>query len=193
MHLTQIEIEHFYKLWYSLIWGINKKHKVIEHFSKPVYGKKVTVSQSEFKQIRDKMWDNPKWIDEFLKDNDNGEFTEQERGTILSWRKHFIKDRFVITRHLKNYSVLMSISENQPITLYGVNGISDSFNDMFQGIHPILAEIVLIPFGNKIIYDTFCVTYNLSFGSNIKKNINMEYRIAKSSKGVITSLNEHEV
>ena len=31
MNLNQQELSLFYKLWYSLIWGVNEKHKIIQH------------------------------------------------------------------------------------------------------------------------------------------------------------------
>jgi len=188
MHLTKIEIEQFYRLWYSLVWEINERHKVIPHFERPFYGTRVAVSQQDFMMIRDKMWENPKWIDEFLKLNDNGEFTEKERGIILSWRNHYICDRFVIMRHLKNYSVFMHISEKEPIKLYGVVGISDSFKDMCDGFFPIMVEVVLLPFGDKIIYDSFLVSNHISFGPGIRETFNTDYKNAKEKFGIITSL-----
>lgn len=188
MHLAQAEIEQFYQLWYALVWGINEKHKVIPHFTKPVYGKRITVSQREFMRIRDKMWEHPKWIARFLKENDNEEFTEQERGIILSWSEYFVPGRFIIMRHLKNYSVFMRISENEPMMLYGAKGISDSFKDICQGNIHLMVETVLIPFGDKIIYDTFLASSNISFGSGMRESLNDEYRTAKQNYGIITSL-----
>lgn len=188
MHLEQNEIEQFYKLWYALVWGINETHKVIPNFPKPVYGKRITISQEEFMHIRDKMWENPAWIDAFLSKNDNGEFTEQERSLIISWRKKFIKSKFVIMRHLKHYSVFMRISKKEPIKLYGVNGISDSFKDICQGYVPIMVSTVLIPFGGKIIYDTFLVSNNISFGPGIRETFNTDYKKAKEHFGIITTL-----
>ena len=190
MKLTQVEIEQFYKLWYELVWGINEKQKVIPRFPKPVYGTRITISQEEFAKIRDKMWKNPKWIDNFLNQNDNGEFTEQEREIIFSWRKNFISGHFAIMRHLKNYTVFMHLSENVPIKLYGVNGISDTFKDMFQGETHILVEGAIIPFGDKIIYDTFLSLKNISFGSGMLNTFNNDYKLSKDKHGIITSLNK---
>ena len=94
MHLTQKEIELFYKLWNALTHWINETHKIIPSFKKPVYGTRSNVSLQEFALIRNKMWENPQWIDEFLSVHNNGEFTEIERDIIASWRKKFLKKRF---------------------------------------------------------------------------------------------------
>ena len=50
---------------------------------------------------------------------------------MADWRKNFVKDRFVIMRHLKNYSVFMTFEEHS--TLYGVCGITNSFKDIVPG------------------------------------------------------------
>lgn len=192
MHLTQKDIELFYKLWYALTWGINEMQGVIPRFEKPVYGTRINVLMEDFAKIRDKMWDSPNLIDDFLKENDNGELSEQERAIIMSWRNHYIRDRFVIMRHLKNYSVFMRISEDEPAKLYGVTGISDSFKDMCREQTHILVEIVLIPFGDRIIYDSLLAPYDVSFGSSIRKTFNDDYKESKTKFGIITNLGEQK-
>jgi len=188
MHLTQKEIEQFYKLWYALIYGVNKIHKVLPSFNKPVYGTNVDVSQEQFCAIRDEMWNNPQWIDEFLKMHDDGEFTESERAIIYSWRKKFVRSRFVIMKHLAKYSVLMSFGDEKETKLYGALGISDSFKDMCDSYAPIMVDAVLLPFGEKIIFDSFIASYNISFGSGMRASLKDTYDEVKFSNGIITSL-----
>lgn len=187
MQLNQQEIVQFYKLWYGLVWGINEKHEVIPRFEKPVYGTCVTVSISDFAKIRNMMWENPKWIDEFLGENDNGEFTEQERGMIELWRKHFVKGLFLVTKHLAKYSVVMSV-DKQPNMLYAVHGISDSLKDTFQTPTPFCLEIVLLPFKDKIVYDSIAGGYNVSFGRSLKSLAKEWYNESKAKYGIIESL-----
>ncbi len=188
MNLTQSEITFFYKLWYNLIWGINEKYKVIPSFKEPVYGTRVTVSVEEFKKIRDTMWNSPEWIDEFLCDHDNGELTEQERGIITEWRKHFVRDKFVIMKHLAKYSVLMS-STCEPSLLYGVCGITDPIKDSMPYPVPFLATLVLLPFGDKIIYDSLAAVSNISFGSGMRSSMKRWYDETKEKYGIIEALN----
>lgn len=189
MNLTQSEISLFYKLWYDLVWGINEKHKVIPHFKKPVYGARIAVSMEEFMKIRNAMWENPEWIDKFLSDNDNGEFTEQERGVIADWRKHFVRGKFLIMKHLAKYSVLMTFGDT-PALLYGVCGISDPIKDAIPYPVPFPAELVLLPFKEKIIYDSLATTYNVTFGSGMRASAKEWYDEAKNKYGIIEVLND---
>lgn len=190
MHLTQAEIEEFYKLWHALIWGINEKHKIIPHFPKAVYGRKIPTTQEEYMKIRDRMWENPNWIKEFVKEGNVYELTEQEYSVILSWAENFILGKFVIMRHHKNYSVFMHILEDANMKLYGVKGISDSFKDICHGRTNIWVDAVLIPFDGQIIYDTFLVSSNVIFGRGIKETFRNDYNKAKQAYGIITSLPE---
>ncbi len=50
------------------------------------------------------------------------------------------------------------------------------------------AKMVLLPFEVKIIYDSLIYTYNITYGSGIRKRFNEEYRELKKSVGVITTL-----
>ena len=100
MMLTRQEITQFYKIWCALIWGINEKQGIVPKFELPVYGDN-PINQSPFIAIRTQLWNNPHWIDEFIMENEYGDLIEQDLGTLADWRKNFIKDRFVIIKHLK--------------------------------------------------------------------------------------------
>ena len=188
MMLTQPEIEQFYKLWYTLVWGINERHEVIPRFKRPVYGTQVTVNIEEFSKIRSAMWDNPEWIDEFLAGRGNDEFDEQEREIVEGWRRHFVKGRFFVLKHLKKYSVLMTF-EGEPTLLYGVHGISDSIEGTMPYPVPFLVDLVLIPFKDKIIYDSLASVTNIRFGPGYRSAAKEWYDEAKKKYGIIEALN----
>ena len=188
MKLTEQEIVIFYKLWYGLVWGINKKHKVIQEFKKPVYGNHVAVNMEAFVKIRDQIWEHPQWIDEFLADTENYEFTEQERGIIVLWRKHFVKGKFLVFKHLQKHSVLMRF-DKQPNMLYGVCGISDPIKVTFPQTLPFLVDMVLLPFMGKVIYDGIASGYNIAFGPGLRRNIKEWFAESQKMNGIFETLN----
>jgi hypothetical protein len=188
MNLSQSEIKIFYKLWYGIVWGINEKHGIIPHFKKPVYGKTVATSIEEFTKVRNAMWDNPNLIDKFLADNDNGEFTELERSIIINWRRNFVKDKFIVIKHFVKYSVLMPF-DDESSSLYGVCGISDSIKDTFPSPLPFVGEFVLLPFKDRIIYDSIAPIYNISFGPGFSSSAKKWYNDLKLKHGIIEILN----
>lgn len=90
-------------------------------------------------------------------------------------------------KHLKNYSVFMSAEDGGK--LYAVTGIIDSLSDMFHSSHlPLFMEAVLIPFENRIIYDSLLIPYRIHMGSNMRKGFNEEYREIKAKQGIITAI-----
>lgn len=188
MNLSQQDIALFYKLWYGMVWGINEKHKIIPHFKRPTYGTKVTVSREEFMKIRNAIWDNPKFIDEFLNSHESTELSEEERGIIASWRKHFVRGTFLVVKHLAKYSVLMSFN-GKPAILYGVQGITDPIKDAFPYQIPFQSELVLLPYKDKIIYDTFIAVYRITFGAGMRSAIKEWYAESKETYGVLEALN----
>ncbi|MDR0856275.1 MAG: DUF6398 domain-containing protein [Clostridiales bacterium] len=190
-HLSQSEIVLFYKLWFGLVGGINEKHKVIPHFLVPQNGTGIEIDVREFVKVRNAMWDNPEWIDEFLADHDDGEYTELERGIIMGWRKRFVKDQFVVMCHLSDYSVFMPFDDKAE-RLYAVRGVIDPVADNPGLPVPYLADYVLIPFKDKIIYDSIALPYNISFGPGIYSTIKNKYIGIKSKYEMIEVLDGRE-
>lgn len=181
MNLAQAEIVLFYKLWYTLIWNINEKHKFVPEFKKPVYGERV--NEEPFIAIRKKLWENPQLIDDFLHDNEFGELNEIEHGILKDWRNNFIKDEFIVMKHLKTYSVFMTF--DTPVKLYGVCGISNPIKDTAPYEVPYMVDAVLLPFKGKIIYDSFLGTYPVSFGKGYRESMKKAYEEAKETIGII--------
>ena len=182
--LTESEIKLFYKLWYALIWGINERHKIVPVFKKPVYGEKV--NEEAIVAIREELWKNPKLIDEYLSDNEFGELTETEYGILADWRKQHIKGRFLIWKHLTKYSIFMSMEK--PVKLYGVSGISNPIQETVRYQPPVMVEAVLLPFKDKIIYDSFLATFSITFGKGARDSLKRSFDEVKETVGVIESM-----
>jgi len=184
MNLTQTEVELFYKLWYALMWDINEKHKIVPEFKKPVYGERV--NERLFVAIRSKLWENPQWIDDFLRDHEQSGLTKTECEILADWRSNFIKDRFIVMKHLKKYSVVMTSEE--PTKLYGMCGISRSIKETAPYKTPFMIETVLLPFQDKIIYDSFINLFSVSFGKGMRDSLKSTYDKTKETVGIIETI-----
>ena len=115
MNLSQADVSLFYKLWYELIWSINHKHGIVPKFDKPIYGK--PADQQAFFSIRNKMWKNPYWIDDFLSESEFGALNEIERSIISRWRNEFVSGRFLVMQHTSKYTIFM----NYDVDIKGAN------------------------------------------------------------------------
>ena len=184
MNLCDEDKRLFYKLWYALIYSLNGKYKIAPPFKEPLYGERV--NEGPFIAIRDQLWEHPERIEEFI-DGDGAGFADDEKVILASWRKFFVKDRFFVIKHLKDYSVLMSSDEEAK--LYGVIGISNPFEVTLRRDYvPCLVEAVLLPFKGRIIFDSFLAPYNIVMGRGIKATVTESYNKAKATRGIIETL-----
>jgi len=53
---------------------------------------------------------------------------------------------------------------------------------------PVLAQTVLLPFKDLIVYDSVMSGYNISFGPGIRRSLNEDFKKAKARHGIVTSL-----
>jgi len=80
----------------------------------------------------------------------------------MSWCKGFVKDKFLIFEHKKEYSVFMPIGDNLE-TLCGVIGINNPIEVSVPFPLPYFVETTLLPFKGRIINDSIIVPMDVSF------------------------------
>jgi len=180
MRLSREDTDLFYKLNWSLLFYVNKKYAVIHGINTPDFKNQ---DFNKIAEIHEKFFSNPELIDTFCAENPFN-FNQEELDIIKSW-KNFVKSRFFIVTHLKNYTVFLK--EDEPKS-YGVIGLIDEIEDITPPYLPSLIGTVLLPFKGKIIHYGLFQFYNIHFGSGIKKDIQAEYQKAKSKFGIILSL-----
>ena len=187
MNLNLQDRAVFFKLYFDLLYCVNKKHRIVEKFCEGRFPKSVDTQKAC--DIREKLFDNPKWIDEYLSVYGK-EYTDEERDIIISWREHFIKGEFFVVRNLKKYSVFMR-SGNEPGTerLYGVVGLNHPISELFDTSYlPVMVNALLLPYKGMIIYDGMVTSQTIRFGSNMRKIFKDSYRLSKQKFGIIESL-----
>ena len=182
MVLSYNEGKHFTKLYHSLLCYVNDKHEVLKSLHQPDDFFKL--SPEDILQLKDKLYAAPDQIDSFVRDNP-ANFASEELEIISSWR-HFIRGRFYVVRYLKNYAVFLD--EGHPAKAYGVQELAVPWEKMLGLNLPRIVEATLLPFKDKIIFDGTFSSYNLFFGSGMRRSINDSFRQAKTSYGIITSL-----
>ena len=174
----------FHKLMNSLLFYVNKKVNVIKNANtlKEFLHNDVQETQPLRKRI---FSDKYNFTDSYLQENPDS-LNQEELSIIASWKK-YKAGKFFIVKHAKEYSLFFN-SENQKV--YGIKGITDSFEEKFHGYAPIMVDITLIPFREHIIYDGLFAPYNLSFGGGMRKSLKSESEEAIQEFGVIASLEQ---
>jgi hypothetical protein len=175
------EIDLFFNIWLGLLAYVNDKHGISKGFGHPQ--KPEGLNQKTVAKLEDKLWEHTGVIDEYI---DSVWDMPNEHIQILRGWKKGIAGTFLVLKHLKKYSVFLD-DENR--VLYGVKGINNPISDVLNRPTPIMTKTMLLPFGEQIIYDSLLYTQNISFGSNIRRELNEMYSEIKQEKGIITCLN----
>ena len=180
MKLSQEDVACFYDVFFKLIDYTNDRYQVVPGL-KNTSGA-LHVDFTAIMPVRDKLWESDAVISSIVADNPFC-FAERELSLVASWSRRIAGD-FLIYKHLKKYTVFMGNGG-----LYGVVGIASPIEELFPSFAlPRYSRAVLLPFEGKIIYDSLMSTYNITYGSGIRKRFNEEYRELKNKAGVITTL-----
>lgn len=183
MYLSEDEAQIFYKLWLSLLEYTNNKYKLNSKIKKLVSAK--SINPQDLIPIKNKLWEDKNLIDEYL--NRHCDLHSYDEIEIIKGFKRNITGKYIILKHLKKYTIFMSTDDEAKA--YGVIGISNPIDMMFPSyILPIYVEAVLLPFKEKIIYDSLILPYNITLGSGIKKGLNEDYKNSKEKYGIITTI-----
>jgi len=174
----------YYETWYKLLDFINQKHKIFNFRIKPVYP--AIHDETQLYKIREKLWASPRQIEEFI--NGRGDLSDNEINLLQSWEKRHIKGQFLLMKYENEYAVLMRADKGKDPKLYAVKGMSTSIAEAMHRDLPVMLDTVLLPFGDKIIYDSFMISLPLTFGDGMREMLYDDYARAKDMYGITTKL-----
>jgi len=186
MELSEEEIVHYYDLYWALLYYADQKFKVLKNLR---YPKDIGRSPlNDIMKLRDQMFDQPETIDEFVRENPMS-FSSQDLEIVAGW-KNYLKGRFFIVRYLKKYTVFLDTED--PPKAYGVLGLYTPLKELINWSDlPVFVDAVLLPFENKIIYDSMITPSKVTIGKGISRSIDDQYNEAKMRFGIITALPFH--
>jgi hypothetical protein len=182
--LSSSERKLFYETWYKLLEFVNSKYGIVDMYIDPTYPS--FHDELELYKIREKLWEKPEIIGAFLSGVSG--LSDEERALLQSWQTRFIKDEFILMKHTPEYSILLSMQSGKPCKLYGVKGMTSAIAEAVHQQLPTMFKTVLLPFKDKIIYDSFMSLHNIAFGKGVKDMFTEEYIKAKDKFGIITTL-----
>ncbi len=184
MILLSHETERFYRIWWALLRYVNvQRHIMAELPASPAVG---GLPPSEAIKIRNALWADNALREQFIAENP-ANLSPADLALVASWQ-YRVAGKFFILKHLKKYSVFLHQVEGQPARAYGVLGLISPLSEIVGPYLPVLVEAVLLPFEDKIIYDSLLLPYRITFGPGIRGNLNNDYRDTQEREGVITSL-----
>ncbi len=127
-------------------------------------------------RISAKLLEDKTVIDEYILTGAR-KLDDEETAIVSSW-KRAIRGRFVVDRHLKRGSVLISVENKQ---VYIVKGICSSWRELLEGYPmPQIVQATLLPFGDVIIHDGVVSPYQMCLGKNMSEQSKQIYLAAKA-------------
>ena len=175
----------FFSMWYALLEYVNRKLNLGLEFDLEVGLPKIEVIM----QVRNKLWEEPSLISKFISDSDDIYEIKPEGVQMLkSWQNQHLSDTFMVVKYTSDHAVLMPFeSEGAPV-FYGVKGLESSIAEVLDyKIHTIV-NAVLLPFGDKIIYDGLVASYSLVFDKDIYASISKSYEEAERELRIIRQI-----
>jgi hypothetical protein len=182
MNLSTQETERFYRIWWPLLYYINTQRQIVPDL--PAEPSEGTINRQDAHQVRKVLWESDSLRQAFITENP-ANLPETDLNLIASWQ-YRVAGRFFIFRHLKKYTVFLS--QETPPQAYGVLGLVSPIQEVIPWPVPVLVEAVLLPFEDKIIYDSLLSPYSVTFGGGIRRGLNDDYRRVQEHGGVITTL-----
>jgi len=182
MHLSESEVERFYRIWFPLLHFVNQHRNVVPAF--PKAWRNAGVSPEIAVPVRDALWENDVLREAFISENP-AKLSPDDLALVDSW-KYRVEDDFFIFRHLKKYTLF--IDGSSPANAYGVQGITEPLEEIIGPYLPIYVKAVLIPFEDRIIYDSLLSSYPIFFGGGYKRSLSATYRSIQERGRIITML-----
>ncbi len=181
MNLSKKDADLFFELMFPLQLYVNEKRQIFPEIQS--LADYIELDTEFQKVVRDELWENPALIAQYVAENPN-QLSPEHLEIVAGWQS-FIKDRFVIERYLKKYAIFMGNDQ-----VYGVLGLQSSFDQMIpKQALPVLAETVLLPFGDHIVYDGLLMGGNIYIGRNMALGFKETYMDAKRNGELIVSFN----
>jgi hypothetical protein len=134
--------------------------------------------------LRQALWQDDALRESFIAENPAG-LSDADLALVASW-EHRVAGQFYILRFLTKYAVFLT--RQDPPQAYGVLGLVSPIQEVVLMPPPVLVEAVLLPFEDKIIYDSLLIPYRVMFGAGIRRSLNEAYRRVQEQGGVTTTL-----
>ena len=182
--LSYDECVLFYETWYKLLDYVNKKHGVVKYEFSMKYGE--PHDEAKLFKIRDRLWKKPGIISEFVESADY--LTYEEINLLVSWERQHIKGRFALLKYSPWHAVLMRFDEGKDAKLYAVLGMTSSIAEAVHSKLPVMLDMVLLPFRDKIIYDSFLAPYSIGYGSGAVRMFDEQYAKSENQYGITSTL-----
>lgn len=155
--LNEKDCKLFFKVYLGLLEYTNKKMHITN--IKKIY-KKENLPVEKLIKIRNSLYNNLNIIDSFIKDNPFN-FNNDELSIVKQFKNGIIRD-FIIIEHRPNSTIVADDHNN----FYKIKGLTSNIDEVISA--PAIANMLLLPFKNIIIYDGLINVYPIQIPPQIR-------------------------
>lgn len=171
----------FYRLWFPLLSYANYKYRIVKDFAADAHSK--GISPEKASRVANRIWEDVSIIDEYI-EICSDDMSEEEIDIVARW-KNAVRGTFIVDRHLRKGSILVSVDEK----IYLVKGIYSSWREMLGDLPmPQMVEATLIPFQGDIIQDGLVHPYGVCMGKKFADEAKNIYLNAKNRNEIYTCI-----
>ena len=109
---------------------------------------------------------------------------------LHGWEFNSIKGTFVLYQQTEEIALMVKMFQFDD-GYYGVKGLSTAISTTLNESMPVMVDTVLLPFGNRIIYDGFLFKFPFNFKAKSQKRLKRPFKKAIKREGIITDLTEY--
>ena len=172
-HLCRKDADLFYKLYFALLDYANKKYDINPKLKK-IY-KQEELKPEDLYDINNKLWEEKDTIIPEFVDKNTNHFNDEELEIIKGWKNSVTSDKFIIVGFQREYTEVLS----EDGKIYMVKGIRTDFDDIMKRFTlPLIVNMTLLMFKDKIVFNGFLTSTNISFGNDVKEAILKDYKSA---------------
>ena len=184
--LSEESEQRFLDLYAHLLVYVNDRFEVIEEIE--------TVADleqhytDELLPLRNTLYNESTadLIEDFVQENPPG-LSEADLEQIAAWTDS-VAGEFVVVRYREDDAIFLDWTE--PPKAYAVRPARLPFAEVWdESALPVpVSSVVLLPFEDQIVYDSWIGVKNIIFGGSLSADIDDEYEEAKHRFGIIDSL-----
>lgn len=171
MNLSRQETERFYGIWLPLLHYVNVQRQLVARV--PLVPGADAISPTDAGQLRQELWKDDALREGFIAENP-ARLSDADLEMVASWR-YRVAGQFYILRYLKKYAIFLT--REDPPQAYGVLGLVSPIQEIIPMPPPVLVDAVLLPFEDRIIYDSLLMPYRLMFGAGIRRKWSRSIRV----------------
>jgi len=176
--LTYEECERFYTIRDALALFAHR-HFNMEGDILPYPDDPTLFDEQVLSDALSRVWADPSAIDAFVSRNPFN-LPRPDLAVAQSW-KNVLKTHYLVFEHVGK---LLFAADNR---IFHVLGLVDPLRDVLSYTEPMTAELALLPFNDKIVYDGFAYYLPMHMGPGAKRMINDEIaRALDSGEHVVT-------